>query len=168
MKKATRFLSLLLHLHLRKSKLVKNLFFSLPSALSSCSILPTSASIVRRTTETISWNFVWAGTMTKPSWRTRAGHSSRATIQWTGKNLLLNARPRRDRKEEGRKRFHTFPSWHVAMTIRSFVSISSRQVPRGSNRYLPRVCLNGVKPLFRCKSNTQNAKEKTSVRRRSS
>lgn len=77
-----------------RRKLVKYLCFLLPSALSSCSILPRSPSIVRRTTETISWNRVWAGTMTNPSCKIRCGHSSRATTQCTGKNLLLNARPR--------------------------------------------------------------------------
>ncbi len=69
--------------------------FFLPSILSSCSILPTSASMLRKTTLTISWNFVCAGMITKPSCNTRCGHSSRATTQCTGKNLLFNARPRK-------------------------------------------------------------------------
>ena len=146
-----------------EKKLVKNWFSFLPSALSSCSILPTSASIVRRTTETISWNFVCAGTITNPSWRTRWGHSSRATTQWTGKNLLLNARPRNEEENEFSHLWLLCIETKIQRDISLLLSIlryltrisvtmtnssASSKRDAWAESYLPRVCPNGVKPLF--------------------
>lgn len=72
----------------------------LPLTCSSSSRWPISPSNFCRMTLVISWNFVWDGRITNPSWRTLVGHWSRVTTQWTGRNLLFNARPKGDAKKK--------------------------------------------------------------------